>query len=108
MIVTEALAARLQRHGINVIFSQCFPVRMQHVEPRFGIRQIGCRTGKAGGAMADGDARIARRIGVVAAQSGPAATLLVPPLAEAYSASIPLLAIIEESSRREADRNAFQ
>jgi acetolactate synthase-1/2/3 large subunit len=108
MIVAEALAAGLQRHGIDVIFSQCFPVRMQHVASRYGIRQIGFRTENAGGAMADGYARIARRIGVVAAQSGPAATLLVPPLAEAYSASIPLLAIIEESARREADRNAFQ
>jgi acetolactate synthase-1/2/3 large subunit len=108
MIVAEALAAGLRRHGIDVIFSQCFPVRMQHVAPRYGIRQIGFRTENSGGAMADGYARIARRIGVVAAQGGPAATLLVPPLAEAWMASIPLLAIIEESSRREADRNAFQ
>ena len=108
MIVAEALAAGLRRHGIDVIFSQCFPVRMQHVASRYGIRQIGFRTENAGGAMADGYARVARRIGVVAAQSGPAATLLVAPLAEAYTASIPVLAIIEESSRREADRNAFQ
>jgi acetolactate synthase-1/2/3 large subunit len=34
--------------------------------------------------------------------------LLVPPLAEAFMASVPLLALIEESPRREADRNAFQ
>jgi acetolactate synthase-1/2/3 large subunit len=58
--------------------------------------------------MADGYARVARRIAVLAAQSGPAATLFVPPLAEAFMASVPLLALIEESPRREADRNAFQ
>jgi acetolactate synthase-1/2/3 large subunit len=108
MIVAEGLAAGLKRHGVEVIFSQCFPVRTQHVLPRYGVRQIGFRTENSGGAMADGYARIARRIAVVAAQSGPAATLLVPPLAEAFMASIPILALIEEYPRREADRNAFQ
>ena len=108
MIVAEALAAGLKRHGVEIIFSQCFPVRTQHVLPRYGIRQIGFRTENSGGAMADGYARVARRIAVLAAQSGPAATLLVPPLAEAYMASIPILALVEEFPRREADRNAFQ
>lgn len=108
MITSEALAAGLARHGVTVMFSQCFPVRTQHVAPKYGIRQIGFRTENAGGAMADGYARVARRIGVVAGQSGPAATLLVPPLAEALKASIPLLALIEESPQAEADRNAFQ
>ena len=108
MIVAEALAAGLQRHGVELIFSQCFPIRTQHVAARFGIRQIGFRTENAGGAMADGYARMTRRIAVVAAQSGPGATLLVPPLAEAFAASVPLLAIVEESSKSESDRNAFQ
>jgi acetolactate synthase-1/2/3 large subunit len=98
----------LKRHGVEVIFSQCFPVRTQHVAPQYGIRQIGFRTENAGGAMADAYARMTRRIAVVAAQSGPGATLLVPPLAEAYTASVPLLALIEESSTAESDRNAFQ
>lgn len=108
MIVAEALAAGLKRHGVEVIFSQCFPVRTQHVLPQYGVRQIGFRTENSGGVMADGYARITRRIAVLAAQSGPAATLLVPPLAEAYMASIPILALIEEFPRREADKNAFQ
>src|SRR5882757_6011936 len=108
MIVAEALAAGLTRHGVKVIFSQCFPVRTQHVLPQYGIRQIGFRTENSGGTMADGYARVSRHISVVAAQSGPAATLLVPPLAEAFMASIPILAIIEESPRSEADKNAFQ
>jgi len=58
--------------------------------------------------MADGYARMTRRIAVVAAQGGPGATLLVAPLAEAFMASVPLLAIVEESSKAESDRNAFQ
>ena len=71
MNVAEALAAGLKRHGIELIFSQCFPMRTQHVLPSYGIRQIGFRTENAGGAMADGYARISHRIAVVAAQGGP-------------------------------------
>jgi acetolactate synthase-1/2/3 large subunit len=108
MIVAEALAAGLQRHGVEMMFSQCFPIRTQHVLPKYGIRQIGFRTENAGGVMADGYARMTRRIAVVAAQGGPGATLLVPPLAEAFAASVPLLAIIEESPSTQSDRNAFQ
>lgn len=108
MITSEALAVGLVRHGVKLTFSQCFPVRTQHVAPKYGIRQIGFRTENAGGYMADGYARVSRHIAVVAAQSGPAATLLVPPLAEAFKASVPILALIEESARAEADRNAFQ
>ena len=108
MTTSEALAVGLARHGVKLTFSQCFPVRTQHVAPKYGIRQIGFRTENAGGAMADGYARVARRIAVLAAQSGPAATLLVPPLCEAFKASVPILALIEESSSIEADRNAFQ
>lgn len=108
MNTSEALAAGLARHGVTMTFSQCFPVRTQHVAPQYGIRQIGFRTENAGGAMADGYARISRRIAVLAGQSGPAATLLVPPLCEAFKSSIPILTLIEESSTIEADRNAFQ
>jgi acetolactate synthase-1/2/3 large subunit len=108
MITSEALAVGLARHGIKVTFSQCFPVRTQHVAPKYGIRQIGFRTENAGGAMADGYARVSRHIAVLAAQSGPAATLLVPPLAEAFKASVPILALIEESAGSESDKNAFQ
>ena len=108
MITAEALAAGLARHGVEVIFSQCFPMRMQHAAPRHGIRQVGFRTENAGGVMADGYARVARRIGVIGAQGGPAATLLVAPLAEALKASIPLLALVEEAAHINADKNAFQ
>jgi len=108
MNTSEALAAGLARHGITLTFSQCFPVRTQHAAPQYGIRQIGFRTENAGGYMADGYSRIAGRISVLAGQSGPAATLLVPPLCEAIKASIPILAIVEESAAIDNDKNAFQ
>ncbi|HEV7415711.1 MAG TPA: acetolactate synthase catalytic subunit, partial [Tianweitania sediminis] len=70
--------------------------------------QVNYRTENSGGVMADGFARISRKIGVVTAQNGPAATLLVAPMAEALKASVPLLAIVQEVNRDHTDKNAFQ
>lgn len=104
----ERLAMALYRHGVREIFGQSIPVSLMQVAPRHGLRQIGYRAENAGGIMADGFARISGRIGVVAAQNGPAATLLVPPLAEALKSSIPLLALVEEIPASDEQRNAFQ
>jgi acetolactate synthase-1/2/3 large subunit len=106
--VAHVLASGLKRHGVTIVFGQSIPVGLLHVTPQYGIRQVAYRTENAGGIMADGYARISGRIGVVCAQNGPAATLLVPPLAEALKASVPLLAIVEEIPRADVDRNAFQ
>ena len=106
--VAHVLAAGLKRHGVSIIFGQSIPVGLLHVTPQYGIRQVGYRAENAGGIMADGYARISGRIGVVTAQNGPAATLLVPPMAEAMKASVPVLAIVEEIPRGDVERNAFQ
>ena len=103
-----AIAASLQRHGVTVTFGQSLPSTIQLAGPHFGIRQIAYRTENAGGIMADGYARISRRVGVVTAQNGPAATLLVPPLAEALKASVPVVALVQEVARNAFDQNAFQ
>ena len=58
--------------------------------------------------MADGYARASGRVSVVGAQNGPAATLLVPPFAEAYKASVPVVGLVQDVSRAARDRNAFQ
>src|SRR5690606_32226759 len=76
--------------------------------PGYGIRQFAYRTENAGAAMADGYARISGRVAVVTAQNGPAATLLVPGLAEALKASIPIVALVQDVARGNTDRNAFQ
>lgn len=106
--VAVTLAASLKRHGVEVLFGQSLPSALHLVAPEFGMLQVNYRTENAGGTMADGYARITNRIGVVTAQNGPAATLLVPPLAEAFKASVPLLAIVQEVDRDATDRNAFQ
>ncbi len=104
----HVLARALQRHGVEVIFGQSLPSALHLVIPEFGLRQIAYRTENAGAAMADGYARASQKVGVVTAQNGPAAALLAPGLAEAYKASIPLVAIVQDVRRNQTDKNAFQ
>ena len=73
-----------------------------------GIQQIGYRQENAGTYMADGYARATGKVPVVTAQNGPAATLLVPGLAECLSASIPIVALVQDVGPGTQDRNAFQ
>ena len=106
--VAVALAEALARHGVTTVFGQSLPSALFLATPQVGIRQIAYRTENAGGAMADGFARTSGQVGVVAAQNGPAATLLVPPLAEALKASVPVLALVQDVPTVNRDRNAFQ
>ena len=108
LTVADTLAHALQRHGIRMIFGQSNPTALLLAAERLGIRQIFYRTENAGGVMLDGFSRISNQIGVVAAQNGPAATLLVAPMAEAMKASIPMLVLVQEVPAAQRDRNAFQ
>lgn len=104
----HAVVRALKRHGVETIFGQSLPSMVHLVAEKQGIRQIAYRTENAGGYMADAYARVSGKIGVVTAQNGPAAALLVPPLAEALKASIPILALVQDVSAEHTDRNAFQ
>ncbi|MFC7554687.1 acetolactate synthase catalytic subunit [Pseudoroseomonas wenyumeiae] len=110
--VNESVAMRLattfRRHGVEIVFGQSIPSSFFLAAPQAGIRQATYRAENAGGIMADGYARISGRTGVVAAQNGPAATLLVPPLAEALKASIPIVALVQDVARDTVEKNAFQ
>jgi acetolactate synthase-1/2/3 large subunit len=106
--VALRLAEAFARHGVTVTFGQSLPSAFHLAAPEVGIRQAAYRQENAGGAMADGYARISGRVGVVTAQNGPAATLLVAPLAEALKASIPIVALVQEVTRATTDKNAFQ
>lgn len=106
--VAQRFAASLRRHGVTHVFGQSIPSALILACSERGIRQITYRTENAGGAMADGYARISHRVSVVTAQNGPAATLLVAPLAEALKASVPMVAIVQDVPAASRDRNAFQ
>jgi len=106
--VADRVADALLRHEVEYLFAQSLPSAVVLAAEARGIRQISYRQENMGGAMADGYARMSGKVGVVAAQNGPAATLLVPPLAEAMKASVPIVALVQEVERDQADRNAFQ
>ncbi len=106
--VAHRVAASLKRHGVTVIFGQSLPSLVHLASREFGLRQIAYRQENTGGYMADGYARLSGKVAVVTAQNGPAAALLVAPLAEALKASIPMVALVQDVSRDQTDRNAFQ
>ncbi len=101
-------AASLRRHDVKLVFGQSIPSLIHLAAPEFGIAQIGYRTENAGAIMADAYARISHKVAVVTAQNGPAATLLVPALAEALTASVPVVALVQDVVLGNLDRNAFQ
>ena len=106
--VAEIVVETLARHGVEVMFSQSLPSAVLLAAEDRNIEQFMYRTENAGTAMADGYARISGKVGVVSAQNGPAATLLVPGLAEALKVSVPVVALVQDVVRTQADRNAFQ
>lgn len=106
--VAHAIARSLVRHGVRHVFGQSLPSMLHLACEQAGITQIAYRTENGGGYMADGYARVSRRAAVVTAQNGPAATLLVPAMAEALKASVPLVALVQDVNRDQTDRNAFQ
>ncbi|EUB98174.1 Acetolactate synthase [Rhizobium sp. CF080] len=106
--VADRIVAALKRHEITCFFGQSLPSALVLACEAAGIRQIAYRQENSGGAMADAFARVSGRIGMVVAQNGPAATLLVPPFAEAMTAGIPMIAFVQEVETSTVDRNAFQ
>jgi acetolactate synthase-1/2/3 large subunit len=108
-IVAEIVARDLARHGVTTVFAQSLPSAIAlAIDADPAMSMFAYRTENAGTAMADGYARTTNRVGVVMAQNGPAATLLVPGLAEALKSSIPIVALVQDVNRPQTDRNAFQ
>ena len=106
--VALQIAQVLQKHGVTHFFGQSLPSMFVLSAEKIGIKQISYRTENAGGYMADAYARMSNKVGVVTAQNGPAAALLVAPLAEALKVSIPIIALVQDVNRDQHDKNAFQ
>lgn len=104
----ERFAGALKRNGVAYIFGQSNPTKIMLAAMALGIRQIGFRQENTGTYMAQAYAMASGKIPCVAAQNGPAATLLVPGLAEDYKAGHPVVAIVQEVPLHDAEKNAFQ
>ncbi|MPM17702.1 Glyoxylate carboligase [bioreactor metagenome] len=106
--VGHIVARTLQKHGISQFFGQSLPSMFVLAAEELGMKQITYRTENAGGCMADAAARISGKPSVITAQNGPAAALLIAPLAEALKVSIPVIALVQDVARDQTDKNAFQ
>lgn len=104
----HAISRALIRHGVTHVFGQGIPNLLMLTCEELGITQVGYRTENAGGYMGDGYSRISGKVCVLAAQNGPAATLLVAAMSEAMKASTPMVALIQDVNREFTDKNAFQ
>lgn len=104
----HVISRALIRHGVTHVFGQSIPSLLMLTCEELGITQVGYRTENAGGYMGDGFSRISGKVCVVAAQNGPAATLLVAAMGEAMKASIPMVALVQDVNRDLTDKNAFQ
>ncbi|MBN2885219.1 MAG: biosynthetic-type acetolactate synthase large subunit [Chromatiaceae bacterium] len=80
--------------------------RMRRGDP--SPRFILCRQEGGAGHAAEGYARVSGRVGVVLATSGPGATNLVTPIADAYKDSLPLLFITGQVPSGAIGTDAFQ
>lgn len=106
---SKRVALALKRHGVTEIFGQSNPPTLMLEANALGIRQIGFRQENTGTYMAHGYTMGSEgRIGVMAAQNGPAATLVVAGLAEGQKESIPIVALVQDVGAESLDRNAFQ
>src|SRR5215471_12938656 len=92
----QALVAALEQLGVDVVFGIPGGAILPAYDPLFDsrrVRHILVRHEQGAGHAAAGYATVTGRVGVCMATSGPGATNLVTPLADAYMDSVPVVAI---------------
>ncbi len=111
MKAARVILEALKREGVDTIFG--FPGGS--VIPLYdalydcpGITHILARHEQGAGHAADGYARASGKVGVCIATSGPGATNLVTPIANAYMDSVPMVAITGQVSRHLIGLDSFQ
>jgi len=107
----DATLEHLKRAGVTAIFGlpggPVIPLfDALHDDP--DIRTYLVRHEQGAGHMAEGYAKVTGRVGVCTATSGPGATNLVTPIADAYMDSVPLVAITGQVGASRVGTDAFQ
>ena len=107
-IICEALI----REGVDVVFGIPGGAIMPfyHALPEYDdrLRHILCRHEQGAGHAAEGYARASGKVGVCVATSGPGATNLVTPIADAWMDSTPIVAVTGQVSSLALGKDAFQ
>ncbi len=106
----QALIKSLEIEGVDVIFGYpggaILPVYDPIIDSK--IRHVLVRHEQGAGHMAEGYAHATGRPGVCMVTSGPAATNIVTPLADAYLDSVPLVCITGQVALAAIGTDAFQ
>jgi acetolactate synthase-1/2/3 large subunit len=107
----QALVLALERAGADVVFGIPGGAILPAYDPLLdstAIRHILVRHEQGGGHAATGYAQATGRVGVCMATSGPGATNLVTPLADAYMDSVPVVAITGQVPTNLIGTDGFQ
>lgn len=108
----QILCEALIREGVTVMFGipggTVMPFYHAMFEYRDKLRHVLCRHEQGAGHAAEGYARAGGKLGVCIGTSGPGATNLVTPIADAWMDSTPLLAITGQVMAPLIGTDAFQ
>jgi acetolactate synthase I/II/III large subunit len=107
----QALVHALERVGADVVFGIPGGAVLPAYDPLLDskiIRHILVRHEQGAGHAATGYAQATGRVGVCMATSGPGATNLVTPIADAYMDSVPMVAITGQVASNMIGTDAFQ
>jgi acetolactate synthase-1/2/3 large subunit len=106
----QALVRALEQAGTEVVFGIPGGAILPAYDPLFDsrLRHILVRHEQGAGHAAEGYAAATGRVGVCMATSGPGATNLVTPIADAYMDSVPIVAITGQVPSAAIGTDAFQ
>ena len=107
----QSLVRSLESVGAEVVFGIPGGAILPAYDPLFDsvqLRHILVRHEQGAGHAAEGYAQATGRVGVCMATSGPGATNLVTPIADAYMDSVPLVAITGQVPSAAIGTDAFQ
>jgi acetolactate synthase-1/2/3 large subunit len=107
----QALVRSLEEVGADVVFGIPGGAILPAYDPLYDstkVRHILVRHEQGAGHAAEGFAQATGRVGVCMATSGPGATNLVTPIADAYMDSVPIVAITGQVGRPMIGTDAFQ
>ncbi|MFY1633413.1 acetolactate synthase large subunit [Solwaraspora sp. WMMB335] len=104
------LVRSLEALGVDVVFGIPGGAILPAYDPLYDstVRHILVRHEQGAGHAATGYAQATGRVGVCMATSGPGATNLVTPIADAYMDSVPIVAITGQVARPSIGTDAFQ
>src|SRR5579859_6357962 len=110
MTGAAALVRSLEALGVDVVFGIPGGAILPAYDPLFdsSVRHILVRHEQGAGHAATGYAQATGRVGVCMATSGPGATNLVTPIADAYMDSVPIVAITGQVPSKLIGTDSFQ